>query len=401
VPKKTHEMNKCHVCASTAVATLLDFGNQALSNRFLNNPQKPEDLFPLALGQCEGCGLIQISNPTSPDELRPRFDWITYNEQEGHLDHLVETICALPGIGKDAHIGAISFKDDSTLSRLEKKGFKSAWRLNPLEDLGIKDPCAGLETVQACLSMDGGKAIAKKRGLVDVLIVRHILEHAHEPRRFASQLTEMVKQGGYLVFEVPDCSPALARGDYTMPWEDHILYFTPATFRSSVARLGFSPVHVACYPYSNENSLVAIVQPGSPNQAPDADTGPKDSTARIYAEGFQKYRSQIAQELKDRKQKGKIAIFGAGHLSCAWVNLLQTQDYIEFFADDHPKKRGLYMPGSHLPIRGSASLLEENIKLCLLSLSPESELKVVAKNQQFLALGGAFASIFPGKPNSL
>ena len=59
------------------------------------------------------------------------------------------------------------------------------------------------------------------------------------------------------------------------------------------------------------------------------------------------------------------------------------------------------MPGSRLAIRALASLLEEEVKLCLLSLSPESEAKVVAKNQAFLERGGSFASIFPVKLNSL
>ena len=362
-------------------------------------PLEQENLFPLELGECASCGLIQISHPASPEELRPRFDWITYNEQEGHLDDLAEKISALPGLRPQADIGAISFKDDSTLARLQKKGFKADWRLNPQEDLGIKDKCSGLETVQACLSVENAEAIAKRRGPMDVLIVRHILEHTHQPHRFANALRRLVKPDGFLVFEVPDCNPALVRGDYTMPWEEHILYFTPETFRQSLARLGFSVVRFECYPYSNENSLVAIVQPADAIAAAPTLV---DSKGRAYAESFEPYRLRVIEALKHYRQRhGKIAIFGAGHLSCAWVNFLRTQDYIEFFVDDHPKKCGMFMPGSRLPIRGSASLLAESVKLCLLSLSPESEVKVLAKNQQFLAQGGAFASIFPGKTNSL
>ena len=94
-------------------------------------------------------------------------------------------------------------------------------------------------------------------------------------------------------------------------------------------------------------------------------------------------------------------MFGAGHLSCFWINVLGVEAELEFVVDDHPAKRGLRMPGSRLPIRGSSALLEENITLCLLSLSPESEAKVLAKNPEFLARGGSFASIFPGRPNSL
>jgi hypothetical protein len=39
------------------------------------------------------------------------------------------------------------------------------------------------------------------------------------------------------------------------------------------------------------------------------------------------------------------------------------------------------MPGSRVPIRGGAAL--KDIDICLLSLNPESERKVVAKQQGF------------------
>ncbi len=53
------------------------------------------------------------------------------------------------------------------------------------------------------------------------------------------------------------------------------------------------------------------------------------------------------------------------------------------------------MPGSRLAIEQSSALLERGIKLCLLSLSPESETKVVCRNQAFIEQGGAFFSIYP------
>jgi len=391
----------CHICGSGSVAPLLNFGNQALCNRFLSSPADAEAEFPMTIGQCGDCGLVQIVNPVSPSELRPRFDWISYNEQEGHLDHLVEMVGRLRGLTPDSQIGALSFKDDSTVERFRKKGFARTWRLDPAADLNITESNAGLETVQAYLTPQRAKLIAAKRGKSDLLIVRHILEHAHQPNQFAATLRELIQPNGCLVFEVPDCAPALQRCDYTMPWEEHVVYYTPDTFQRSLASLGFSLVHYHCYPYANENSLIGIAQ--FAQTKPVVEKAEVDlHIARAYGEAFPKYRERVVRTLKSyRERHGKIAVFGAGHLSCAWVNFLQVQESVEFFVDDHPKKRGMFMPGSRLPIRGSADLLGENIKLCLLSLSPESEVKVIGKNQAFLDQGGTFASIFPGKSNAL
>jgi hypothetical protein len=397
-------MPPCHICQSSGVETLLDFGPQALSNRYLSSPEESEPLFPFVLGQCADCGLIQIPDSISPSELKPRFDWITYNEQEGHLDDLVEKICQLPGVTTEAVIGAISFKDDTTLARFQKCGFGKTWRLDPGRDLRLTDRLAGLETIQAELSSENAERIVEQRGLTDVLIVRHILEHTHDPRRFLAALRKLIKPGGCIVFEVPDCAPALERGDYTMFWEEHVLYFTPEAFQRSFAVWEFAPVHFKRYVYANENSLVAIVQPASTGKSISSEVVPASSLRKLgkrYAGAFPEYREKIADALAQyRLEYGKIAVFGAGHLSCAWINFLGVGQHIEFVVDDHPRKIGLFMPGSRLPIRASTDLRDQNVKLCLLSLSPESEIKVIQKNQAFVEKGGRFASIFPGKPNS-
>jgi hypothetical protein len=398
-------MKRCLICGDGAVAPMIDFGPQALCNRFLSHADEPQEFFHMSLGQCDACGLIQLLDPPPALALKPRFDWITYNEQEGHLDNLVERVCRLPGVAKSAVVGAVSFKDDTTVARFQKRGFDHSWRLDPKDDLEISDSNAGLETIQEQLSEQRAEAVAAKRGLADILVVRHILEHAQQPPKFAAALKRLVRPGGYLVFEVPDCQPALERKDYSMPWEEHVAYFTPRTFLQSLSTLGFLKTDYECYVYSNENSLVAIVQERQehrPSETAGNDVERQQTLGRDYAAAFHSYRDDVRRILGDcRKTTGRIAMFGAGHLSCFWMNVLGVSEKIDFVVDDHPAKTGLFMPGSRLPIYPSSRLLEHNIRLCLLSLSPESEAKVVAKNEAFVQRGGSFASMFPGKANSL
>jgi hypothetical protein len=59
------------------------------------------------------------------------------------------------------------------------------------------------------------------------------------------------------------------------------------------------------------------------------------------------------------------------------------------------------MPGSRLPIVGSSALLDRDITLCLLSLNPIGEDKVIRNNQPFVDRGGVFASIFPASVHAM
>jgi len=399
-------MNRCHLCREKGLRELLDLGMQAICNRFLTDPGNKEYTHPMIIAQCNACGVVQIKSPVPASELLPHYDWITYNEPEGHLDDLTETILALPGLTSESTICGVSFKDDSMLARFKKRGFQHTWRIKPETDLGITDKKAGVETIQDCLRPEATKSLADKYGTADLVIARHILEHAHDAFSFMRSLKHLVKPEGYIVFEVPDCTRALENCDYATLWEEHILYFTPETFKRCFAYGGFSLSHFKCYPYPFENSLVGIVKAAErrvmPSFSSEDVSGSERHRAKIFAEKFPKYAGKVKKFFsKYRQGKSKIALFGAGHLACTFINLLDLKDFIDFCVDDNPNKLGLFLPGSRIPIYASPALIKENIKLCLLSLNPLNEDKVVQVNQNFLAGGGAFLSIFPTSKRAL
>src|SRR5437870_2842091 len=141
-------MKDCAVCQQPTCGEIINFGELPICHHFLKEGE-PEERHPAALGQCELCGLVQIMKPIPPAKLVPRFDWITYNEPEAHLDVVVEMLQKLPGIGPASVIAGLSYNDDSTLKRFRDRGFVSTWRTDMASDLNINVPNAGIETVQS------------------------------------------------------------------------------------------------------------------------------------------------------------------------------------------------------------------------------------------------------------
>jgi len=382
-------MKQCRLCNSASVETLIDFGAQPICNRFPASATEPEALFPMLMEQCQACGLLQTTEPVPADELRPRVDWITYNEPEGHLDTLADRLAKLPGVKTFA---GITFKDDTLLRRMRERGFATPWRLDPVSDLGVTERGVGAETIQNRLTPETARRVAARRGKVDVLLARHILEHAHRTLEFASALQEFVNPGGCVLFEIPDCTNALELCDYSTMWEEHILYFTPGTFRQAFAQCGLELVSYDSYPYTLENCLVGIAQVKKPNPEP-IDVKTELARGRTFAAQLGPQRKRYQQLPRD------LAMFGAGHLAATFINLLGLADHFRFVVDDNPNKRGRFMPGSKLPIVGSEAL--RDVKLCLMSVAVESEDKVMNRNQAFVKAGGKFASIFPASKLAL
>jgi hypothetical protein len=379
---------------------LADFGLQPVSNRFLRaNSTEQAPSFPLQLRINQRSGLIFLAKPFPIEEMKPRYDWLTCYEPEDHLDNLVQLLTTLPGIASTTVFGAYSFKDDSTLRRLEQKGFNNTWRIDPVQDLRVTDPCANVETYQRELTLDVAQSICDRYGAADVFIVRHVLEHAYDLPAFIAAIRAMVRPGGYVVWELPDCERSLDTGDCTTIWEEHVFYFTAHTFKQLLLSFGFSIEHYESVPYRLENSLVAIVKNTSVHMVETPEDRQATEKEIIRATSFVRTLNRQKIEVRKKltalkKEKGPIAMFGAGHLSVAFISLMQVADLISFVIDDNPNKKGLQMPVGGLQIVGSEVLYSADICVCLLGLNPQNQPKVMSNHCRFTEQGGIFVSIF-------
>lgn len=399
---------RCNLCQQKSVTTLLDLGLQPISNNFLQNAAIPKKKFPLRFGQCQSCGLAQLTQVMPVEELTPLYDWITYAEPEEHLDSLAAAIKNL-GLNHDSKMCGISFKDTSLLERMDKLGFNNTLVFDPQHDLGI-DANGGIEKIQSALTLEKARRIVQQYSQFDVVIARHILEHTYNLTEFIAALKELTAPGGYLVIEVPDCARAFERNDYPIIWEEHLSYFTPATFHHLFQYHGLDVIHQENVPYALENSLIAISRKIDNEQTVNQKQAflPQDrlqqekERVQHFAASMEMNKDLLHHYLSQFKNKyGKIALLGAGHLACAFINYLDLKKYIDCVIDDNPQKNGLLLPGSLLPIHNSAAFVERGITLCLLSVNPRSEDYVIEKNRSFTDNGGTFFSIFSQSDHAL
>jgi len=352
----------------------------------------------LSMGQCKNCLTIQLTNPFPAEQLKPKYSWITCTEPEEHLDELVEKLISLPNIERNSRIIGVSFKEDSTLLRFNKFGFNNTWRIDE-KSLGINDEVYSVETVQEKLDHNTVSRIKNKSGLADILIARHIIEHANNPKQFLESCKDLIRDDGYIVFEIPDCEYALEKRDYTTIWEEHTLYFTRHTFKQMFSLNQLELVSFKTIPYAQEMSHIVIAKKNKDIKDLDFDSAllKKEKELSEFFNDYSKIKIDIhGYLLKIKKDYGKIALFGAGHMGCMFLNIMGLDSYIDYVVDDNPRLKGMAMPGSDKEIISSSEMKKYNIKFCLLSVSEIGIKKVFQNNKEYLSTGGVFKSIFPG-----
>ncbi len=378
---------------------MADLGPQPLTGCFPETPGAVSFRYRLVLEACTVCGLVQLSDPPPRQALARREPWVSYREPETHLEEIADRLSALEGLGAGTTAVGLGEHDQPVLEQLELRGLRPRsidWRA----ELGVDREHAGVETLQELLSPEAAAGLVSRHGRADLVVARSLVEHAHDVRRLVAALDALVAPGGYVFVEVPDSEPALEGIDPSVLWEEHTLYFTEATLRAALERLGLSVVWSARPARATQLDVVArrVDRRGAP---PGTGSGPQAELerARRFATGLPDRRARWVGLLDEQRREGRsVALFGAGHVGAMFANVFDLGPLLSCAIDDHPAKQGRLIPGAEIPIRRSAALVEDDIEICLMALSPESEERVVEGNRSWLSRGGEFWSIFPGSP---
>ena len=391
----------CTVCGSDLPTPKISFGRQPPSNRFMPDRESATKLecHLLSLSTCTHCATVQLFDRMPLESFRPRYDWLVYNEPERHLDDVALHLASLPSISVSSRLMGITYKDQSTLTRMANMGFTNTVCLQD-SDLESTVVPFGLETVQAVLSNPFNiDKLEERYGKADVLVVRHITEHSISSKELINSLSRLLTPGGYMLLELPDSERVFNQNNYPFIWEEHISYFTEGSARRLAQEVNAQVFWLGRYSYPYEDSLNLVLNFSATDVKTKKinlhDAVPKPNMTEHFYNQFGAVSAQWRFKLEGIISKGdKVAVFGAGHLAVKFINFFKLEDLITCVIDDHPQKLGMYMPGSGLPIIPSDRLKEMSIRYCVSTLSPESELKVRNKLANFFDSGGIFLPAF-------
>lgn len=360
----------CRICGRAGVSTDIDLKDAAVTAHYPTGRNERIPRVTFRLGTCRHCGLIQLMDSPDIEWLRPPRECTIFRDPERHLDDLCRTILEqLPSL--EVHALGLTYKDAPLLERLEQAGVRRITLLDRTRDWNLQSPRDGIETMQQILSPQWAQTIVQCHGAADVLIVRHVLEHAHDVPTFLQGCRTLLSPGGWVLFETPGCETEFSRGDLGSLWEEHVMYFTPTTLRRGLMRHGFHCRWVGNYPYAVEDCLAAWgqFQDKSPPDLPRPPTG-ADLLMEFDA-ATHRLRTRLAAACQRTASAGRaVALWGAGHRTATFVELLGVRELIDCVIDDDPGKQGRLLPGSNLPILSADVISSRKIGLCVALLSP-------------------------------
>lgn len=394
----------CRLCGGNEFSTLVDLGHLPISHKYLDVNCYVEETYRYIVHACKSCKLPQILRPIPPEKLYGEYNYcFTSWKPEPHRNRQVGLIKELGAGPKVLEIGC---NDGTFLGDLRSVGFSKCVGIEPNPVAAALARESGLEVYENLLSIECSTEIFRSHGLFDNIVSRHVIEHILDLHEFFTCVGMLLKPGGIIMLDAPECSVAIEMGDASILWEEHVNYFSEKTLTGMLTGFGYDILNMQRYLFTGE-SLSAIarrrladgnVQTEIENwHEYDGDKLP--ITYEEYGSKVHKFGCDLRNLLEDRKRAGQIImLFGIGARGVMTVNALKLDNLIDVILDDQKEKQGKLAPGTKLVIQDPETIKNVTRPItCLLAVNNENEMAVIGRISKLTEQNITFASLFSPK----
>jgi C-methyltransferase C-terminal domain/Putative zinc binding domain len=338
------DMYACRACRGSAGHLVLDLGDQPACDYFprFDDPG-PDPVYPLQMWLCSSCGLAQLlADPTMPEEPRGT-EPAALVAQAADAVQRAAAAGWLPERGVVAEYG--SPHGGSWLELLAARG---------LRPVGQRDPA-------------------------DVVIDCFGMMHAADQHEALAERAARIAPGGVLLLQYHALSAILGCGQWNALRHGHYAYYSTTALTAMLAAVGFSPAAAWRFDLYGGTVLLAANRdadgPGQPDAAvrsllaEDARVGVCDPHAFSDLQHKVLTHAKALHDWLLAERSAGSAVVGYGAASRAVALLGQAhvdRALLPAVVDASPAKQGLRMPGTDIPVIGSAQLAERRPDAVLL-----------------------------------
>jgi hypothetical protein len=378
------KVTACRVCGTAGLEEILDYGEVALADGFLNDASgaKDEERFPLALCVCNACGHLQIDEIVSPEALFRNYIYLT-GVSDTVLEHarqLYDSVVGALGLsGKPAlRIAEAASNDGTILSVFQQNGCR-VLGADPARNIAQIANERGIETVAEFFNAATARMMAQRMPDADVFIARNVLAHVADLHGFVEGIGVVLAAEGIGVIEVPHALTMFDELQYDQVFHEHIGYYTVDVLKALFDMHGLKVFHVEKVSMHGGSIRVYLARKtsarpvdASVQQVSGEERARGLETAaswRLFAQRVDQQKAALLDELRRLKAQGKrTAAYGASGKGQAMLQFCGIDgDLIDYVVDKSAWKQGKLTPGTHLPVYATERLQSDKPDVLLLS----------------------------------
>lgn len=344
---------QCRSCGGSRVRLVLDLGHQPNANRLVRAslPAGAEPVYPLRLGYCDDCTLLQIDHTIPRDDMFRDYVYVSGTTQTLR-EHFIETTRRLRdafSVGARDLVVDIGSNDGTWLktwgSHQKRLG------VEPAPQIAESAVYAGVPTMNAYFDLTTARDIVARKGQAKLITSAGSFFHMEDLHGACEGVYELLEDEGVFVCQAIAADDMIQGNAFDQVLHEHLCFYTPRSFANLIRPHGLElfdwrhhPIHGGTWEYH-----VRRRQPGARKQTP---IGVSDVDCEAFAARVVGLRDDVLRVLRDYRNRGKtVWAYGAPGKGGTLLNSFGIgPDLVQCAIEANPIKFGLSIPGCRIPI---------------------------------------------------
>ena len=370
-----NELNnyQCRFCNSQLNNLFLDLGETPSANSFLKQEDlSSEKLYPLRVFICSKCFLVQIPEIITPNELFSDYAYFSsfsdtwLEHAKDYVDMMIERF----HLNHSSQIIEIASNDGYLLKYFVQKGIP-VLGIEPASNVAETAIKNGVPTLKKFFNTNTANKIKEKDGLADILLGNNVLAHVPDINDFIVGMKILLKPNGIITMEFPHLLQLIENTQFDTIYHEHFSYFSFITIQEIFISKGleiFDVEEISTHGGSlrifvkhSDNKLLEIKESVESLVKKEKEYGLDNMLTYLdFSKKIENVKNKINNFLETVKSEGKSVIcYGAPAKGNTLLNFCSiSSNQIEYTVDRNPHKQGLFLPGSHIPIKSVTTIQE-------------------------------------------
>ena len=362
---RASKRSTCRICGSDDLVRYLTLGDQPPSNSFIGEADiKDEQVFPLDVYLCTSCGLSQLLDIVSSEDIFDDYAYLSSTSRAlcDHYQEMIDNVLSLLKPAPGSLVVDIGCNDGITLNCYPAGSYKT---------LGVEPSSAGkyarergFKVIERFFNEQCGRDLAASHGKAKIVTATNVFAHVDDIVGFAAGIRELLDDDGVFVIEFPYLVDMIEALYFDTIYHEHLSYLSLApldrlfadtglrAFRVEKTDVGASGPALQLFVckrdagYENDPSILEMR---------DAETAwgiKRIETYERFAGRVRETGDALVTLIRDiQKHGGKVAAYGAPAKGNTLLNFINANtSLIDVVAENNELKIGKLTPGTHIPI---------------------------------------------------